>query len=138
VVKRKFNSDQWRKTRAKMDEAFAESQELAEQRHREEREARRPKDPILEALKHDQDQTLELPTSAPAGWYEKYQSRVYRNGTTICGLEDWDFTQAEKARHRKCYDMLRSRNFFLEQIAVECLMSLPEVRAIAKRFNIHI
>jgi hypothetical protein len=140
VVKRNFDPEVWKRKKEKMDAAYAESQALKEQRKREEREARRPNDPILEGLKHDQDKTLELPTSAPEGWYQKYKSRRDRVDfpSYFPGEEDWRFDQEEKARHRKCYQMLCSRNFFLEQIAVECLMSIPEVRAIAKRFRIHI
>jgi hypothetical protein len=140
VVRRNFDPEVWKRKRAKMDEAYAESQKLAEQRKREEREARRPKDAVLEHIKRDRDQSLELPTSAPEGWYQKYKSRRDRVDfpSYFPGEEDWRFDQEEKNRHKLCYDLLRSRRLFVEDIAIACLYSIPEVRAVAKRFNIHI
>jgi hypothetical protein len=138
VLKRTFNPETWKRKRTKMDEAYAESRALAEKRAQEEREARRPKDPIIERLKHDQDVTVDLPPMAPAGWYEKYKSRIERRDFPSYAGDDWDFNQEERARHKLCYDMLRSHNFFVEDIAVSCLMNCTEVREIARKFNIHI
>jgi hypothetical protein len=138
VVKRNFDPEVWKRKKEKMDTAYAESRALAEKRAQEEREARRPKDPIIDRIKHDQDDNLDLPPMVPSGWVEKYKARTERRNFPSYGGDDWEFDQEERKRHKLCYDLLRSRNYFVEDIAIACLYSIPEVRKVAQRFKIHI